>query len=86
MFKWDISKARNCRVSVPAGFTFDLQNDEVVLAIDEPGYMTDRTRESLRKNKNGMHYLHTDTDRERECITTDGETIYNFCDRNKIKI
>jgi hypothetical protein len=85
MFNWDKSKNRNCKLSVPKGFTFDLKNDEVVLAIDEPGFMTDRTRESLRKSKNGQLYLHTDNDRERECITTDGEKIGRFCERNEIE-
>lgn len=86
LYTWDSKKGDNVRLFCDPGFTYSLATDEVVHAIDEPMSGCDRRRESLRLNKNGTYYLHTDNDREDEVITTSGWEIDNWIDKQGIVV
>lgn len=65
---------------------FDLENDEIIKAINKPTFMTDRKREELRITKDGIYYLHTDNDREDEWIITTKLEIDAWIEENEVEI
>lgn len=50
--------------------TYNTDTDPCIYRVDEPAYMTDRTRWALHINKHGTYYIHCDSDREKEEIET----------------
>ena len=87
MYRWN-SKLGNYSQVVFLGdkIVFDLATDAVILEIDEPTNGCDRRRESLRKNADGIYYLHTDNDRENEEINTRGGDVEFWAKENGMRL
>jgi len=87
MYRWN-SKLGNYNQVVFCGekIKFDLETDEVISEIDEPACGCDRTRESLRKTSKGIYYLHTDNDREDECINSCGGDVKIWASNHNIDL
>jgi hypothetical protein len=87
MFSWN-KRLGNYNQVVFCGekIKFDLATDAVIEEIDEPASGCDRIRESLRKNADGVYYLHTDSDREDECINSRAGDVQIWASEHGIEI
>ena len=66
--------------------SIDLENDKIIHEVNEPTFMTDRKRETLRINKDGYYYLHTNNDRENELIHTESFIIKEWAKENGVEL
>jgi hypothetical protein len=65
---------------------YDLEKDRIIKKVDEPTFMTDRRRETLRVTGDGTYYLHTNNDREEEMIITSFFVIKNWAADYGVKL
>jgi hypothetical protein len=87
MFKWNrLAGNYNQLNFIGEKIKFNLEKDECLCEVDEPSSGCDRTRESLRKNIDGVYYLHTDNDREDECINSCGDDVKIWAKEHGIEI
>lgn len=63
---------------------YNLATDKIIKTIDEPAFMTDRKRETLRVTSGGNYYLHTNNDRENELIITMTCEIEQWAEKNNV--